>query len=164
MRVLGIDPGIAIVGYAVLESEKNRIRCLEYGCITTSSKDRLPDRLDYIKKNLDDIIDEFHPTESAFEELFFNKNIKTAITVAQARGVEILSCRQKGLGVYEYTPIQVKLALTGYGRAEKRQVQEAVKAILNFKEVPKQDDSADAVAIALCHIFSHKFKDLYEME
>lgn len=164
MRILGIDPGIAIVGYSILESENSKIRCLEYGCITTSSKDSLPDRLSYIKKNLDDIIDEFKPSECAFEELFFNKNIKTAITVAQARGVEILSCRDKGLLVYEYTPIQVKLAITGYGRAEKIQVQETVKSLLNLKEIPKPDDSADALAIGLCHIFSNKFKELYEME
>ncbi|MDU3192542.1 MAG: crossover junction endodeoxyribonuclease RuvC, partial [Finegoldia magna] len=110
------------------------------------------------------IIDEFQPEDCAFEELFFNKNVKTVITVSQARGVEILSCINKNLNLYEYTPLQIKQAVVGYGRADKRQVQETVKTILKFNDIPKPDDAADAVAVALCHIFGSKFKYLNEMK
>ncbi|OXZ34778.1 crossover junction endodeoxyribonuclease RuvC [Finegoldia magna] len=164
MRVLGIDPGIAIVGYSILDYDNNKIKCLEYGCITTSSKSPLPDRLSFIYNEMNKIIDEFQPEDCAFEELFFNKNVKTAITVSQARGVEILSCINKNLNLYEYTPLQIKQAVVGYGRADKRQVQEIVKTILKFNDIPKPDDAADAVAVALCHIFGSKFKYLNEMK
>ncbi|MDU3125145.1 MAG: crossover junction endodeoxyribonuclease RuvC, partial [Finegoldia magna] len=137
---------------------------LEYGCITTSSKSPLPDRLSFIYNEMNKIIDEFQPEDCAFEELFFNKNVKTAITVSQARGVEILSCINKNLCLYEYTPLQIKQAVVGYGRADKRQVQETVKTILKFNDIPKPDDAADAVAVALCHIFGSKFKYLNEMK
>ena len=140
------------------------IKCLEYGCITTSSKSTLPDRLSFIYNEMNKIIDEFQPEDCAFEELFFNKNVKTAITVSQARGVEILSCINKNLCLYEYTPLQIKQAVVGYGRADKRQVQETVKTILKFNDIPKPDDAADAVAVALCHIFGSKFKYLNEMK
>ena len=164
MRVLGIDPGIAIVGYSILDYDNNKIKCLEYCCITTSSKSPLPDRLSFIYNEMNKIIDEFQPEDCAFEELFFNKNVKTAITVSQARGVEILSCINKNLCLYEYTPLQIKQAVVGYGRADKRQVQETVKTILKFNDIPKPDDAADAVAVALCHIFGSKFKYLNEMK
>ena len=164
MRVLGIDPGIAIVGYSILDYDNNKIKCLEYGWITTSSKSPLPDRLSFIYNEMNKIIDEFQPEDCAFEELFFNKNVKTAITVSQARGVEILSCINKNLCLYEYTPLQIKQAVVGYGRADKRQVQETVKTILKFNDIPKPDDAADAVAVALCHIFGSKFKYLNEMK
>ena len=164
MRVLGIDPGIAIVGYSILDYDNNKIKCLEYGRITTSSKSPLPDRLSFIYNEMNKIIDEFQPEDCAFEELFFNKNVKTAITVSQARGVEILSCINKNLCLYEYTPLQIKQAVVGYGRADKRQVQETVKTILKFNDIPKPDDAADAVAVALCHIFGSKFKYLNEMK
>lgn len=164
MRVLGIDPGIAIVGYSILDYDNNKIKCLEYGFITTSSKSALPDRLSFIYQEMNKIIDEFQPDDCAFEELFFNKNVKTAITVSQARGVEILSCINKDLSLYEYTPLQIKQAVVGYGRADKRQVQETVKTILKFNEIPKPDDAADAIAVALCHIFGSKFKYLNEMK
>lgn len=164
MRVLGIDPGIAIVGYSILDYDNNKIKCFEYGCITTSSKSPLPDRLSFIYNEMNKIIDEFQPEDCAFEELFFNKNVKTAITVSQARGVEILSCINKNLNLYEYTPLQIKQAVVGYGRADKRQVQETVKTILKFNDIPKPDDAADAVAVALCHIFGSKFKYLNEMK
>ncbi len=164
MRVLGIDPGIAIIGYAILDYENNKIRCIEYGCITTSSKSPLPERLAFINSEMNKIIDEFNPDDCAFEELFFNKNVKTAITVSQARGVEVLSCINRNLKLYEYTPLQIKQAVVGYGRADKRQVQETVKSILRFNDIPKPDDAADAIAVGLCHIFSSKFKYLYEMK
>lgn len=163
MIYLGIDPGIAIVGYGLIDVEGSSIKLLEYGCITTSSKSPLPKRLSFIMEEMRSIIKEFKPDEMAIEELFFNKNVKTAITVAQARGVEVLAGVEAGLGVYEYTPLQIKQAIVGYGRAEKIQVQETVKTILNLNDIPRPDDAADAIAVALCHSFSSKFKELYEM-
>ncbi|MDO5649281.1 MAG: crossover junction endodeoxyribonuclease RuvC [Gallicola sp.] len=163
MRILGIDPGIAIVGYGIVDIKGNSISMVEYGCITTSSKSNLPDRLFFIMNEMTDIINEFKPDEMAIEELFFNKNTKTAITVAQARGVEILAARQAGLEIYEYTPLQIKQGVVGYGRAEKQQVQEMVKILLNLSERPKPDDAADALAVGICHSLSHRFKDLYRI-
>ncbi len=163
MRVLGIDPGIAIIGYSVLDFYNNRLKLVEYGCITTSSKSTLPNRLKFIDDEMNNIIKEFKPKEMAIEELFFNKNVKTAITVAQARGVEVLAGVRNGLEVFEYTPLQVKQGVVGYGRADKLQVQESVKGILRLDHIPKPDDAADAIAIAICHCFSNKFKYLYEM-
>ncbi len=164
MIILGIDPGIAIVGYGIIEAKGSAIKLLEYGCITTSSKSSLPNRLSFIMQEMKSIINEFKPDEMAIEELFFNKNVKTAIQVAQARGVEVLAGVEAGMEVYEYTPLQIKQAITGYGRAEKRQVQEMVKTILNLNDIPKPDDAADAVAVAICHSFTNKFKDLYKMK
>lgn len=163
MIILGIDPGIAIVGYGIIEVVGSSIKLLEYGCITTSSKSPVPKRLSFIMKEMSSIIEEFKPDEMAIEELFFNKNAKTVINVAQARGVEILAGIEAGLPIYEYTPLQIKLAIVGYGRAEKIQVQETIKTILRLNEIPKPDDAADAIAVAVCHSFSRKFKELYEM-
>ena len=151
---MGIDPGIAIVGYGILELNGNSYKVLDYGAITTMAKVPLPDRLNSIYVEMNDLIEKYKPEDIAFEELFFNKNVKTAITVAQARGVEVL---------YEYTPLQVKQALVGYGRATKIQVQEMVKMILNLKEVPKPDDVADALAVAITHGSSIKFKESFRM-
>ena len=163
MRVLGIDPGIAIVGYSILDFENNKFKLIEYGCVTTSSTSPLTERLKFIYTEMENIIREFKPQDMAIEELFFNKNVKTAITVAQARGVEILSGINNGLTVYEYTPLQVKQGIVGYGRADKFQVQQSVKNLLRLDHIPKPDDAADAIAIAICHCFSNKFKDLYEV-
>ncbi|QQK07808.1 crossover junction endodeoxyribonuclease RuvC [Miniphocaeibacter halophilus] len=163
MIILGIDPGIAIIGYGIIEVVGSSIKLLEYGCITTSSKSPVPKRLSFIMKEMSSIIEEFKPDEMAIEELFFNKNAKTVINVAQARGVEILAGIEAGLPIYEYTPLQIKQAIVGYGRAEKIQVQETIKTILRLSEIPKPDDAADAIAVAICHSFSRKFKELYEM-
>lgn len=163
MRVLGIDPGIAIVGYSILDFENNKFKLIEYGCVTTSSTSPLTERLKFIYMEMENIIREFKPQDMAIEELFFNKNVKTAITVAQARGVEILSGINNGLSVYEYTPLQVKQGIVGYGRADKFQVQQSVKNLLRLDHIPKPDDAADAIAIAICHCFGNKFKDLYEV-
>lgn len=163
MRVLGIDPGIAIVGYSILDFENNKFKLIEYGCVTTSSTSPLTERLKFIYTEMENIIREFKPQDMAIEELFFNKNVKTAITVAQARGVEILSGINNGLSVYEYTPLQVKQGIVGYGRADKFQVQQSVKNLLRLDHIPKPDDAADAIAIAICHCFGNKFKDLYEV-
>ncbi len=164
MVILGIDPGIALTGYSLVKCEGNKFTPLEYGCITTGSELAVPERLTIIYDELEDLIDKYKPTDVAIEELFFNKNVKTAITVGQARGVQILAAVRNGLNVYEYTPLQVKQAVVGYGRAEKRQVQEMVKILLNLKEIPKPDDAADALAIALCHGSSLKFKDSFKMK
>lgn len=164
MRVLGIDPGLAIVGYGIVDVEGNRIRPVCYGTITTESKTPTPLRLSQIHRDLTKILQEYKPEEVAFEELFFNKNVKTAIAVAQARGVEILTAATFGLPIYEYTPLQVKQGLVGYGRAEKRQVQEMVKLLLSLDCIPKPDDAADALAIAVTHGSSLRFRENFRMK
>jgi len=164
LKILGIDPGIAIVGYSIIECKGNNYKALEYGCITTDSKMESPDRLKIVYDEILNIIDDHKPDDLAIEELFFNKNVKTAIMVGQARGVEILAAKNKGLEIFEYTPLQIKQAVVGYGRAEKQQVQEMVKMLLNLKELPKPDDVADALAVAICHGSSLKFKDSFRMK
>lgn len=164
MIILGIDPGIAIVGYGVIECVGNGYKPIEYGCITTDSKLDFPERLKIVYDELSEIIDTYNPVEMAIEELFFNKNVRTAIKVGQARGVEILAAVNKGLDIYEYTPLQIKQGIVGYGRAEKRQVQEMVKMFLNLKEIPRPDDAADALAVAICHANSLKFKENFRMK
>ena len=151
MRILGIDPGYAILGYGVLDFKGNRFSVVTYGAITTDSKMEMPERLRVLYEQLKNIIDEYKPEEAAIEELFFNNNAKTAILVGEARGVAVLACAEKGLSIGEYTPLQIKQSLVGYGRADKKQVQSMVKAILNLDEVPKPDDTADAIAAAICH-------------
>lgn len=163
MVILGIDPGIAIVGYGVIKIVGNKSLVLDYGVIETGSHMTLPDRLSYVYKKMLDLIEKYDPEDMAIEELFFNKNVKTAIMVAQARGVEVLAGINKGLNIYEYTPLQIKQAVTGYGRADKNQVQQMVRILLNLKEVPKPDDAADALAIAICHGSSLKFKGEFKM-
>lgn len=151
MRILGVDPGIATVGFAVLDAEKRSQRLLTCGVITTPAKTQLSSRLDQIYRDLNELIAQFHPEVMAVEELFFNTNITTGIAVAHGRGIILLSGYQAGLQIYEYTPLQVKQAVVGYGKAEKHQVQEMVKNILRLSEIPKPDDTADAVALAICH-------------
>lgn len=161
MRILGIDPGYAIMGYGVLDMKGNHFEPVAYGSITTDAKMSMPDRLKVLYSQLIKVIDEFQPEEVAIEELFFNNNAKTAILVGQARGVAVLACANKGLVIAEYTPLQIKQALVGYGRADKKQVQSMVKTILNLKEVPKPDDTADAVAAAICHGHSRSAKQRF---
>lgn len=151
MRILGIDPGIATVGFGVLDVEKNRRRLVTCGVITTPAKTQLSGRLDQIYRDLNDLIDRFSPDAMAVEELFFNTNITTGIAVAHGRGIILLCGCQAGVPIYEYTPLQVKQAVVGYGRADKKQVMDMVRRLLNLKAVPRPDDAADAVAIALCH-------------
>ena len=151
MRILGIDPGYAIVGYGVIEAGGGRYRPVEYGAITTPAGEPLPARLLRIADDMELLLEQFKPQAMAVEELFFNNNITTGIGVAQARGVILLSAERRRVPIYEYTPSQVKQAVVGYGKAEKRQVMEMTRRLLNLKAVPKPDDAADAVAIALCH-------------
>lgn len=155
MIILGIDPGTAITGYGVVEYKGNNFKLLEYGVIRSAKNEVLAVRLNKIFTGINEIIDKYKPEQFAVEELFFNKNVKTALSVGHARGVILLAAHLKGLKVNEYTPLQVKQAVVGYGRAEKKQVQFMVKAILNLPDIPKPDDAADALAIAICHGHSH---------
>lgn len=150
MRVLGIDPGYNIVGFGVVESTNNQV--IDYGVITTPKNMPMSERLKVIFEATNELIDNFKPDEVAFEELFFNNNQKTAVAVAQARGVLIMACKLKMDRLFEYTPLQIKQALTGVGRAEKKQVQYMVKSILGLSSIPRPDDASDALAVALCHI------------
>ena len=151
MVILGIDPGLAIVGFGVIEKGKFNTEVLDYGVITTPKEDTLPIRLEKIYKGMCALIDKYNPEHVAIEELFFNTNTTTGIAVAEARGVIMLACIHKGLKLFEYTPLQIKQALTSNGRADKQQVQFMVKAILKLKSIPKPDDAADGLAAALCH-------------
>ena len=151
MRILGIDPGYAIMGWGILDLVGNRYSVVDYGSITTDAGMEMPLRLQHLYSQLSAIIAEYEPEEAAIEELYFTNNAKTVIYVGQARGVAILACVNGGLPVSEYMPLQIKQALTGYGKADKKQVQMMVKTVLNLREVPKPDDTADAVAAAICH-------------
>ncbi len=154
MLVLGIDPGTAIVGYGLIEYKKNKMKIITYGCIYTEKELPLNKRLEIIYNELIEIIEKYKPDTFAIEELFYFKNNKTVISVSQARGIMLLAATQKNLPIFEYTPLQVKIGITGYGRAEKKQVQLMVQRILNLEEIPKPDDAADALAIAITHINS----------
>ncbi len=151
MRILGIDPGTATTGYGVLDRQYNRYGVVDFGIIETTPDCPMPERLKKIYEGVTWLIKHYEPDEMAIEELFFNRNTTTAISVGQARGVIILAAAQNQLPVSEYTPLQVKQAITGYGNAEKKQVQFMVKNILQLDHIPKPDDAADALAIAVCH-------------
>lgn len=151
MLILGIDPGYAIVGFGVLESTGGRQRLVRCGAINTPAGMALPARLLQIARDMETLIGQFHPQAMAIEELFFNHNVTTGIGVAQARGVILMTAEKLSVPVYEYNPSQVKQAVVGYGKAEKRQVMDMTKRLLGLSSVPKPDDAADAVAIALCH-------------
>ena len=151
MIILGIDPGYAILGYGIIEKTGNRFRPIHYGAVTTPKEMPMDRRLERLYDDLRDIIEEYKPEVASIEQLYFNNNAKTAINVGQARGVAMLACIKGGLEVAEYTPLQIKQALVGYGRADKKQVQFMVKTMLNLAEVPKPDDTADALAAAICH-------------
>jgi len=151
MRILGIDPGYAIMGYGILDYKGNKFTPVEYGSIITEAHTPNEERLLTLYGELTRIIQEFMPDEAAIEELFYNTNATTAIMVGEARGMALLACAQNGIRISEYTPLQIKSSLTGYGRADKKQVQTMVKMILGLSEVPKPDDTADALAAAICH-------------
>ncbi len=156
IKILGIDPGTATTGWGIISEEKKEPKLEVYGCIETSKHKTTVERLKEIASDLEEIIEKYKPDEVAVEDLFFFKNLKTAIKVAQARGVLLLIPGRKNIPVFEYTPLQVKQALTGYGRAEKSQIQWMVKEILKLSEIPKPDDAADALAVAICHQQSRK--------
>lgn len=151
MVIIGVDPGTAITGYGVLEYIDNRFKLIDSGCIMTQAGKPLPERLGIIHRQLTQILKEYRPAEFAVEELFFNTNTRSALSVGHARGVVLLAAADSGLSVHEYTPLQVKLAVTGFGRAEKGQVQYMVKKILALPALPHPDDVSDALAVAICH-------------
>ncbi|MBQ3086430.1 MAG: crossover junction endodeoxyribonuclease RuvC [Clostridia bacterium] len=151
MVILGIDPGYAIVGWGVVRYESNRFKTLDFGAVTTPAGMHFADRLEKIYDGIDFLLSQYKPDALSIEKLFFNTNQKTAIDVAQARGVILLAAKKAGVEVFEYTPLQVKQSVVGYGRAEKKQVQEMTRVILNLNAVPKPDDTADALALAICH-------------
>lgn len=151
MIILGIDPGYAILGYGIIEKKGNSFRPIHYGAVTTPKDMPMDRRLEHLYDELREIIEEYRPQAASIEQLYFNNNAKTAINVGQARGVAVLACIKGGLEIAEYTPLQIKQALVGYGRADKKQVQFMVKTMLNLPSVPKPDDTADALAAAICH-------------
>jgi crossover junction endodeoxyribonuclease RuvC len=148
--ILGIDPGFADTGYGVIEFLGSSFKTLDYGSIVTPANQDFADRIEYIYDEIIKLIKKHKPTNIAIEELFFSKNVTTAIKVSQARGVVLLAANQNKLQISEYTPLQIKQALTGYGRADKKQMQQMIKVVLGLKEIPKPDDAADALAVALC--------------
>ncbi len=156
MIILGIDPGFAIVGVGVIQYKGNKFSVIDYYAITTKAGLPLEERLKLIYEGIEDAINKYKPDCMAIEELFFNNNAKTAIQVGQARGVILLGAVRSGIPIYEYTPLQVKQSVVGYGRADKSQVQQMTKSLLCLSAVPKPDDVADALAIAICHAHSHK--------
>lgn len=151
LRILGIDPGLATVGFSIVDVEKSRMKLVTCGVISTPAHTSLSSRLDRIFEDMNELISSFDPDVMSIEELFFNTNITTGIAVAHARGVILLSAYRAGVQVFEYTPLQVKQAVVGYGRAEKNQVIDMVRRILALPAAPKPDDAADAVALAICH-------------
>lgn len=157
MRILGIDPGFAITGYSVLDYIGNKFKLITSGAVTTDAGVSFPLRLEKLYNDLESIIQEYKPDAMSVEELFFNNNAKTAINVAQARGVILVVGRKMNLDTFEYTPLQIKQAVVGYGRADKIQVQRMVKTILNVDKLPKLDDTTDSMAAAICHAHSAKF-------
>lgn len=153
MRVLGLDPGTARMGWGIIEGEEEP-QLVAFGTWTTPAGEPLANRLHTLFQGVRQVVDQHHPDEAALEELFFSRNVRTAFSVGQARGVALVAMAEAGLAVHEYSPLEIKQAVTGYGRAEKRQVQEMVRAFLNMEEIPRPDDAADALAVALCHFHS----------
>jgi len=154
MIIFGVDPGFAITGYGVIEYRNNRFRTIDYGVVTTEAKAELSHRLLVLSDRLQELLEIYKPDAMAVEELFFSTNIKTAIAVGHGRGVVLLTAAKAKIPVFEYTPLQVKQAVVGYGRAKKEQVQYMVKVLLALDSVPKPDDAADALAVAICHAHS----------
>ena len=155
MRFLGIDPGIAIVGFGFIDKTGSKLTPVQYGCIQTEAHTPDEERLLHVYEAMLQLIDKYKPDAVALEKLFFNRNVTTAMSVSQARGVLIPAAIQRGLPIAEYTPMQVKQAVVGYGKAEKRQVQEMVRMYLKLQTIPKPDDVADALAVAICHAHSY---------
>ena len=151
MIVLGIDPGYALMGWSVVECEGSRMKLINYGCIETKAGVPMPDRLRTLQLGIRDLLAIYHPDDVAFEELFFARNVTTALMVGAARGAAIIAAAEYTRNLYEYTPMQIKQAVTGYGKADKKQVQQMVRLLLKLEEIPKPDDAADAIACAITH-------------
>lgn len=152
MRIVGIDPGTGITGFGIIDNDNGQQRLVDAGVIKTTPRTPPAERLKTTYDNICEVLDETKPHIMAIEKLFFAQNVTTAMSVSQSRGVLLLAAEQRGIGIYEYTPLQIKMAITGYGRAEKQQMQEMVRVLLSLKTIPKPDDCADALAAALCHV------------
>ena len=164
MRIVGFDPGLATLGYGVIDIDiKGKPLMVDYGIISTPKDENLAVRLCMLEKGVKQVIDTFKPDQIAIEELFFAKNVKTGIAVAHARGVILLTANKECGKIFEYTPLQIKQALTGYGRADKNQIQQMVKTFLALKSIPRPDDAADALAVALCHAQTNKLGGLFSI-
>ena len=164
MIILGIDPGLATLGYGVIEADNNKRRLIQFGTLTTPAGQPMPQRLRAIYQGMNQLMDIYKPDDVAFEELFFSKNITTGIAVSHARGVALLAVVQRTDDLYEYTPMQIKQAVTGWGGADKHQVQQMVKMLLNMKEIARPDDAADALAVALTHANSMNMKKMFKIQ
>lgn len=164
MRILGIDPGLATMGYGVIEVVGNSRRVVQYGVLSTKANEPTPSRLRSIFQGVNELLDIYKPDEVAFEELFFVKNVTTGMAVSAARGAALVAVATRTDDLYEYTPMQIKQAVTGYGKADKQQVQRMVKALLNMDEIAKPDDAADALAVALTHANSMQAKKLFKIK
>ncbi|MCI5551564.1 MAG: crossover junction endodeoxyribonuclease RuvC [Christensenellales bacterium] len=163
MIILGIDPGLALMGYGIIEFERQKIKLIQYGCIETQAKSPTPQRLRSIFLGVNQLIDTYKPDEIAFEELFFARNVTTAMNVGAARGVALVAAAQRTEELYEYTPMQIKQAVTGYGKADKAQVQQMVKMITGMDSIIRPDDAADAVAAAICHAHSRNARQMFKI-
>ena len=164
MIILGIDPGTAIAGYGILKAERDELSVVAYGAITTPSNWEMPRRLKHIYAELSALIQKYRPTDAVVEKLFFSKNVRTALSVGQARGVALLAAAQADVSIHEYTPLEIKQAVVGYGRADKNQIQQMVKLLLQLDALPQPDDAADALAIAICHAHSARFARMTDSE
>jgi len=164
LKILGFDPGLAILGYGIVYKEGQSIKPIDWGVILTKAGISLPERLEKLYVEITDLIRAHKPDAVAIEELFFNKNVKTAISISHARGVIMLAPSIARIPIYEYTPLEVKQAVTGYGRAQKNQIQQMTKLLLNLREIPKPDDAADALAVAICHAQSSTMQNIIEMK
>ena len=164
MIILGIDPGLATLGYGVIEADNQNRRLIQFGTLTTPAGQPMPQRLRAIYQGMNQLMDIYRPDDVAFEELFFSKNITTGMAVSAARGVALLAVVQRTENLYEYTPMQIKQAVTGYGGADKHQVQQMVKMLLKMKNIARPDDAADALAVALTHANSMNMKKLFKIQ
>jgi len=165
MKILGIDPGYAIMGYGIIEKKGSSIYPIAYGSLETDKSLSMPDRLKHLYAGLMEVIAEYQPEEASIEELYFQNNAKTAIFVGEARGIAVLACVNSGVDIFEYTPMQIKTSVTGYGKADKKQVQEMVKTLCGFDHIIQPDDTSDAIAAAICHSFQGDVKkSLYRMK
>ena len=164
MIILGIDPGLALMGYGIIEFERQKIKLIQYGCIETQAKSPTPQRLRSIFLGVNQLIDTYKPDEIAFEELFFARNVTTAMNVGAARGVALVAAAQRTEELYEYTPMQIKQAIVGYGKADKHQIQEMVRMILHQEKIIKPDDAADAVAVAITHANTGMLREQFRMK
>ncbi len=164
MIILGIDPGLATLGYGVIEADNNKRRMIQFGTLTTPAGQPMPQRLRAIFQGMNQLMDIYQPDDVAFEELFFSKNITTGMAVSAARGVALVAVVQRTDNLYEYTPMQIKQAVTGYGGADKHQVQQMVKMLLNMRDIARPDDAADALAVALTHANSMNMKKMFKIQ